>query len=131
MTIEANVIKNQIDIRDRNTDIPFTPSYTYSFLEADKDTFFKIPFHWIQAFFVPTGFTANPELVIYGGELNANNSKQGSLVRFAYSGERIKIKGLGILSTAADCRGVTVTSIPIGGATNASFSKVIAWGGAY
>lgn len=130
MTVEKNVIKNQIDIRDRNTDIPFTPSYTYSLLEADKDTFFKIPFHWIQAFFDNT-LSVNPELVIYTGEINSDGSKQGNLVRFSYSGERIKIKGLGILTSADDCRGVTITSTPIGNTGTTDLLKVVAWGGAY
>jgi len=130
MTVEKNVIKDQIDIRDRNTDIPFTPSYSFSLTEDDKDTFFEIPFHWIQAFFDNT-LGVNPELVIYAGALNADNTKQGNLVRFSYSGERVKIKGRGILSTADDCRGVTITSTPIGNTGTTDLLKVIAYGGAY
>jgi len=130
MSIEKSALKNQLDIGNRNTDIPFTSSCSWSLTETDKDIFFSLTFGWIQAFFDLT-LSVNPEIVVYSGKLNDNGSKQGNLIRFAYSGERVKFKGNGILSTANDCRGVSISSLPIGNVLTSDFLKVIAYGGNY
>lgn len=130
MSVERSALQKQLDIQDRNTDIPFTASCTWSLTEADKDVFQKLTFGWIQAFFDDT-LGVNPELVVFSGNYNADNTKQGNLIRFAYSGERVKFKGNMILSSADDCRGVTITSTPIGSTGTTDLLKVIAYGGAY
>lgn len=130
MTVEKSALQNQLDIQNRNTDIPFTSSCSWSLTEGDKDTFFGLTFGWIQAFFDDT-LGVNPELVISSGKLNSDNSKQGNLIRFAYSGERVKFKGNGILSEADDCRGITIASTHIGNTGTTDLLKVIAYGGNY
>lgn len=129
MTVERSALQNQLDILNRNTDIPFTPSISWSLVEADKDVF-MMTFGWIQAFFDDT-LAVNPELVVYSGKLNDDGSRQGNLIRFAFSGERVKFKGNMILSSADDCRNVTIQSIPIGNTANSDLLKVIAYGGNY
>lgn len=130
MSVESVTLKNMLDINNRNTDIPFTSSCSWSLTEADKDTFFKLTFGWIQAFFDNT-LTVNPQLVIYSGLMNLDGSRQGNLIRFAYSGERVKFKGLGILSIGDDCRNISNESTPIGNTGATDLLKVIAYGGNY
>lgn len=128
MSVEKSALKDQLDINNRNTDIPFTPSCSWSLTEEDKDVFGKLTFGWIQAFFDNT-LSVNPELVVFAGKYNDDGSKQGNLIRFAYSGERVKVKGNMILSTAKDCRGITIASTPIGNTGTTDLLKVIAYGG--
>jgi hypothetical protein len=128
MTVERSALINQLDILNRNTDIPFTASCTWSLTEADKDAFFGLTFGWLQAFF-DNALGVNPQLVVFAGKYNEDGSKQGNIVPFAFSGEKVKIKGNGILSTGKDCRGVTWTSVPIGETGTTDLLRVIAWGG--
>lgn len=121
----------QINITSRNTDLPFFPNFTYELFEADKDNKDIPTFTWIQAFFDST-LSVAPELAIFSGSnFEDTNLPILSLVRFAYSGERINIKGRGIFTTGKNIRGQTVKSIGIGTIVTTQFSQVIAYGGMY
>lgn len=130
MSLEPNAREYQLNIGDRNTDIPFTPSQSWILTEADKDTFIGPTFGWIQAFF-DNSLGVNPELAVYAGKTNSDGSRQANIIRFAYSGERVKFKGCGILSSGKDCRGVTIISTPIGVTPGTDLLQVIVYGGAY
>lgn len=133
MTIERNAKTKGLSINDRNTDIPFTPSNSWILTEADKDKLdLELTFGWIQAFFDNT-LTENPVLAVYSGKSNdSDGSPQANIIQFAYSGERVKFKGNGILSSGKDCRGVTITSLPIDPESpTTSFLRVIVQGGMY
>lgn len=130
MTVERTNLQKQLSISDRNTDIAFTPSNSWILTEDDKDTFFKLTFGWIQAFF-DESLTEPPVLAVYSGVTNADGTPQANYVRFAYSGERVKFKGCGILSEGNDCRGITITSLPIGNTQTTDLTEVVVYGGAY
>lgn len=119
-----------LSISDRNTDIPFFPNLTYNFLNADFGVVSpSIPtFNWIQAFFDST-FTGIPTLCIGTGGFNSAGAPIVSQVRFAYSGERINIKGQSIYASGVNIRGQTVTSTPIGAVLTTDLIQVIAYGG--
>lgn len=130
MSIESINLRKQLSISDRNTDIPFTPSNSWILTEEDKDVFLNLTFGWIQAFFDQTLGDA-PVLAVFSGLRNADGTPQANYVRFAYSGERVKFKGCGILSEGKDCRGVTITSLPIGNAATTDLTQVVVYGGSY
>jgi hypothetical protein len=130
MSLEPNALESQLSITDRNTDIPFTPSQSWILTEEDKDTFIGPTFGWIQAFFHDT-LTENPQLAVFSGKKNLDGTRQANIVRFAFSGERVKFKGCGILTSGKDCRGVTITSAPIGNSPTTDLLQVIVEGGAY
>ncbi len=131
MAVALGSTLSNISVTDRNTDIPFFPNITYNFLNADYDVIdpIDIPaFSWIQAFF-DSGLLVAPTICVYTGNRDENDDPILSQVRFAYSGERINIKGMGIFSTGKNWRGQTVTSVPIGAATTTNLLQVIAYGG--
>jgi len=134
MAVAAGSTLSNISVTDRNTDIPFFPNITYNLLNDDYGVIdpVRIPtFSWIQAFYdsAPTGLTVAPTICVYTGNLDENDDPILSQVRFAYSGERINIKGMGIFSTGKNWRGQTVTSVPIGASTTLNLLQVIAYGG--
>jgi hypothetical protein len=122
----ASTISN-LSISDRNTDVPFFPNITFNFTNSDFGVQGIPTFSWIQAFFDST-FTGIPTLVVGVGYDNSGNLIV-SQVRFAYSGERINIKGQGIYTTGTNIRGQTVTSTPIGSTLTTDLTQVIAYGG--
>lgn len=131
MTVSTTSLLSNISVTDRNTDIPFFPNITYNLLNADYGIIdpVAIPaFSWIQAFFDSTLGVA-PEICVFTGAFDTLGAPILSQVRFAYSGERINIKGSGIFATGKNWRGQTVTSTPIGSTLNANLTKVIAYGG--
>lgn len=115
-----------------NTQVPFFPSYTWELTESDFGNVQLWTFNWVQAFWDVTNFVGTPNLVVSTGERSASGNIIASLIRFAYSGQSIPIKGKIILATGTDRRGNTVTSIPIdAGSPTDSFSQVIVYGGNY
>lgn len=131
MTVSSTSTLNNISIQDRNTDIPFFPNITYNLLNADYGVIdpVNIPaFSWIQAFFSST-LTVAPEICVFTGAYDTAGDPILAQVRFAYSGERINIKGLGIFASGKNWRGQAVTSTPIGDTLTSQLTKVIAYGG--
>ncbi len=131
MTIQS------LNITDRNTDIPFFPSITWNYTNTDiissldqlNGAFFLDTFSWIQAFFDATQLTVAPQLAIWTGDRRANGTPILSGITFAYSGERINIKGQGLFTTGTNIRGQTVTSTPIGATIETDLLLVTAYGG--
>ncbi len=131
MSKDLNVLQN-------NGSVPYFPSLTWEYQNSDLITTGEIPmggfimtFNWIQAFFDST-ISVPPELVIYSGRtLPDGITPIVSRIRFAYSGERINIKGNALYQSGEDIRGTTVTSTPIGAAPTTDISQVIAYGGMY
>lgn len=128
-------MQQDLNIIDRNTEMPFFPSITWSFLNSDIITTlpgnFVAPFTWIQAFFDPT-LSVAATLAIWNGLYQSDGvTPMLNGIRFAYSGERINIKGIALFSTGTDRRGATVTSVPIGSSLTTQLSQVIAYGGMY
>lgn len=121
---------SNLSISDRNTDIPFFPNITYNFLSSDFGVVSpSIPtFSWIQAFF-DSSFIGIPSLCIGTGAFDAAGNPIVSRVRFAYSGERINIKGQSIYDSGMNSRGQTVSSSPIGATLTTDLLEVIAYGG--
>lgn len=118
----------QISVTSRNTELPFFPNATYNLLEADKGKIDLPAFSWIQAFFDAT-FSGTPQLAIFTGYTFPDGSPLLSLVRFAYSGERINIKGSGIFASGQNVRNQAVISTVIGAVLTDDLSQVIAYGG--
>lgn len=122
-------------ITDRNTGLPYFPSSTWTILEADKVTAATLPgsalpaFDWIQAFYDAEDLGTAAQLAIWSGAFDALGNPIVSLVRFAYSGERINFKGKAIFTTGTDRRGVVITSTPIGNTAATDLLEVIAYGG--
>ncbi len=122
--------QSQLNALDKNILIPFFPSGSWELKIANvvSDNT-KIPastlpyFNYIQAFF-PTE-TSTAILAIFAGKYHANGTPIVSPVRFAYSGERVNIKGQLILTTGTDILGYTVTSTTIG----SDITNVYAYGG--
>lgn len=122
---------SNLSVTDRNTDIPFFPNVTYNLFAADFGVINStlIPtFSWIQAFF-DVSLAAAPYLCIYTGYNDSLGNPIVSRIRFAYSGERINIKGCGIAATGTNIRGQTVSSTPIGDILASDLTEVIAYGG--
>jgi hypothetical protein len=121
-----------IAITARNNEVPFFPSSSWELTNADFGSQRLYTFNWIQAFWDSNDLEEEPVLVISNGDLDDNGDLIANAIQFAFSGERINVKGKIILATGTDRRGVTVTSLPINAASpNDSFSKVIAYGGNY
>ncbi len=121
---------NQISVTSRNTELPFFPNFTYELLEADKGNITTVPaFSWIQAFFDPLLLSVPAQLAIFNGHFFDDDLPILSLVRFAYSGERINIKGRGIFVSGKNVRQQVVNSTPIGAIGGSDLSQVIAYGG--
>lgn len=118
----ARVISN-LNIVDRNTDIPFFPSITWNFTNSDIISSLDqlngpsslYTFSWIQAFFNPIELTGLPQLAIWAGGYQSDGvTPLLNGITFAYSGERINIKGQVLFTTGLNQRGQTVSSTPIG-----------------
>jgi len=132
-------MQNSISLspEQNNASVPFYPSITWNYLNADIYSSVSqikgiLTFSWIQAFFDPTALTVNPELAIWTGKyLSDGVTPLLNGVRFAYSGERINMKGCALFTTGTNIRGQTVTSTPIGATPASNLLKVIAYGGAY
>jgi hypothetical protein len=130
---------NLLSVNQNNGSVPFFPSYTWNYLNADIFTSatqknqFLLTFSWIQAFFDPTAITVIPQLAIWSGHyLPDGITPLLNGVRFGYSGERINIKGNALFATGTNVRGQTVISTPINAASPSdSLSQVIAYGGMY
>jgi hypothetical protein len=121
-----------IAITAPNNEVPFFPSSAWELTNADFGNQQLFTFNWIQAFWDSNDLAEDPVLVISNGDLAADGSLIASAIQFAFSGERINVKGKIILATGTDRRGVTVNSLPIdAGSPTDSFSKVIAYGGNY
>lgn len=126
-----------LSLDDNNKELPYFSSSSWNL----KNTDFlngslpilsnnKLPvFNWIQAFFDST-LAVVPYLAIWSG---ATDSTTGlpivNKVRFAYSGDKVEVKGVAILTSGTDLRGDTVTSTPIGATLTTDLLEVIAWGG--
>lgn len=118
---------NQISIGQYNRELPFFPNMSYIFTSADIGNLNLPAFMWIEAYFDAMN-VSSPQLAVWGGHYNADESPQVNIVRFAYSGQMKQFKGKGILSSGVDIRGVTITSTTIG-ANPANLSQVIVHGG--
>lgn len=132
-------MSKDLNITQNNASIPFYPSQTWRYLNADILTAtpgmtnleFQKVFSWIQAFF-DTTLTVAPTLAIWSGEFQSDGvTPVLNEVQFAYSGERINIKGVALVSTGTNIRGQTVSSVPIGSTLTTQLTKVIAYGGMY
>lgn len=117
-----------LSLTDRNTDIPFFPSSTWNLVSNDFGKINLPTFSWIQAFY-DASLAAEPLLAIFTGNFTDAGVPILSEVRFAYSGERINIKGSGIFVSGLNNRGQAVSSTTIGVNPVADLSRVIAWGG--
>lgn len=119
-----------LSITDRNTDIPFFPNVTWILEEADLDAKNLPTFNWIQAFYDSSTLSGTPNLAVFTGAYHDDGvTPIVAYVPFAYSGERVNIKGNGIFSTGEDIRGVTITTTPLGADPATDILKVVAWGG--
>lgn len=117
-----------LSVTDRNTDIPFFPNITWNLESADFGNI-KLPtFSWIQVFF-DESLATTPELAIFTGNFTDAGVAILSGVRFAYSGERVNIKGSGIFASGTNIRGQAVSSTTIGSNPAADLQQVIAYGG--
>lgn len=129
---------NYLNVAQNNASIPFYTSYTWDYLNSDIFTTpaqknqFLLTFSWIQAFFSNT-ITVVPELVIWSGHyLPDGVTPLVSAIPFAFSGERVNVKGCALFATGTNVRGQTVTCVPINtAAPTTSLTKVTAWGGMY
>lgn len=121
----------QLNIGDRNTELPFFPSENWDLLEADKGNITLPTFNWIQAFYDVTQLSATPELAVWSGNNDVNGNPIVNRVRFPFSGAMIPFKGKAIFSSGTNIRGQTVTSAPIGNTPTTDLLKVVAWGGMY
>jgi hypothetical protein len=119
---------SNLNVTDRNTDIPFFPSLTWNLTNSDFGDKTLLTFNYIQAFFDPT-LTLTPYLCVYSGNNDDSGNPILSQIRFAYSGEKVQIKAKGIFSTGTNIRGQTVTSLAIGATPTTQFSEVVAYGG--
>lgn len=117
-----------LSVSDRNTDMPFFPSLTWNLTNADFGVKTLPTFNYIQAFFDAT-LTDPPYLCVYSGNNHTDGSPILSQVRFAYSGEKIQIKGKGIFASGTNIRDQAVTSLPIGSTPTDDLLEVIAYGG--
>lgn len=113
---------------DRNTDIPFFPNQNWNLTNADFGDKSLPVFNYIQAFFDET-LQDVPYLCVYSGSDRDDGTPVLSQVRFAYSGERVQIKGKGIFASGTNVRNQSVTSLPIGNAPTTDLLEVIAYGG--
>ena len=127
-----------LSLTDRNTDIPFFPSLTWNFTNSDIITTLSQlqgvqpynTFNWIQAFFNAASIAVAPQLAIWGGGYHSDGiTPILSGITFAYSGERINIKGQVLFTTGTNIRGQTVNSTPIGSTPTADLLLVTAYGG--
>jgi hypothetical protein len=120
-----------IDSSVINTQVPFFPSFAWGLTEADFGNSRLWAFNWLQAFWDTNDFTGTPGLVISTGETDASGNLICSLIQFAYSGERIPVKGKILLESGTDRRGQVITSTGIGGSTITDLTSVRAYGGNY
>jgi hypothetical protein len=129
------ILSSNINITDRNTEVPFYPSFSYQIINSDMITSVNDivlpPFFWIQAFFDAESLTAPAQLAIYSGAEDDAGNPIVSIVRFAYSGEMKNFKGLAIFTSGEDIRGDTIESTPIGATTTTDLLNVIAYSGMY
>lgn len=129
-------LKSDLNIEQKNSLLPYFSSSTWNltnadFLPGDEPVLSnnKLPtFNWIQAFFDSTLGVA-PRLAVWSGRVDDDGLPVISNVRFAYSGDKVEIKGTAIMTSGTDRRGITVTSTPIGSTLNADLTEVIAFGG--
>ena len=108
--------------------MPFFPNITWNLLQADIAAINLPTFNYIQAFF-DESLAVAPELALFSGSFHDTGLPILNLVRFAYSGDKIQIKGSGFFMTGTNIRGQTVSSIPIGSVPTTDLLKVIAFGG--
>ena len=128
----TNPVVQSFSVVTRNTNVPFFPQWNYPLFEADKGNISLPAFSWIQAFFDSAELTVLPQLVIYSGtDESGANTPIYSVVQFAYSGERVNVKGQGIVASATDIRGNSIASTPIGSTHTSDLLQVFAWGGMY
>lgn len=123
MTAESIAARNQIDITNRNTDVPFFPSNSWELTAADYGNELLQTFNWIQAF-VDDAFSGPIYLVVQGA-----NEEFQSLIRFPYSGAMVQFKGKSILATGTNWRGTAITATLIGADEATEIVEVIAYGG--
>lgn len=123
-----------LDIRQQNRELPFTPSKSWILQEADKNNFNFPTGVWLQAFFDTTfdpSLTGPPQLAVWSGATNDDGSKQANIVVFPFSGALVPFKSKGIFTSGVDWRGVTITSTPIGSTKTSDLLLVVVYGGAY
>lgn len=115
-----------------NSQVPYFPSAAWELTASDFGKQDLWVFNWIQAFWDANDLNVPPILVISNGDTATNGTLIANAIQFAYSGERINVKGKIILVTGVNRRGTTVNSLPINASSPTdSFSKVIAYGGNY
>jgi hypothetical protein len=117
-----------LSVTDRNTDLPFFPSCTWNLTQADIGLKTLPTFNYIQAFF-DESLGVEPILAIFSGAFHDDGSPILSEIRFAFSGDKIQIKGSGFFMTGTNIIGQTVSSITIRSAPTTDLSRVIAFGG--
>jgi len=128
-----------LNIEQNNASVPYFASMTWNYENSDilvtpaavANLDSRLTFSYIQAFY-NSGLTSTPTLAIWSGKRRPDGSLILNEVQFAFSGDRVQIKGIAIMSTGTDIRDKTVSSLAINPAspTN-SFSKVKGWGGMY
>ena len=125
-------IYSDIDVKNNNADIGVIPNRSHYVLDEEKDSPLGIDtFQWIQAFFDATVLTLSPELAVWDGiQVDVNGNPIVSVVRFAFSGDRILFKSKQIMSSGTDISGNTISSLTIGATAATDFSAVIVYGGA-
>ncbi len=123
MTAESIAAANQIDINNRNTDVPFFPSNSWELTADDYGNEKLQTFNWIQAF-VDDSFSGPIYLVVQG-----RDEEFQSLIRFPYSGAMVPFKGKSILDSGTNWRGTAITGTPIGSNEATDIVEVIVYGG--
>lgn len=134
-------MNQDLNILSNNASIPFYPSITWEYVNSDIILEGTAPGHyiasgltfsWIQAFFDQDNITDPAKLAIWSGRIAADGvTPVLSLVRFAYSGERINIKGNALFTSGVNIKGQLVSSSPIGSVATTDLQQVIAYGGMY
>lgn len=120
-----------LNITNRNSELPFFPSENWYLTEESKGNLLLPTFSWLQAFFDAENITVAPQLAVWSGQYHANGDPVLSVVRFAYSGERVNFKGKAVFAAGTNILNQVVTSAVIGETATTDLLQVIAWGGAY
>lgn len=115
-------------------DIGFFPTSTWQLTEANYGVLTLPTFNWVQAFWDTTdlGASIQPALVVSMGHTDSDSNLICNYVPFAYSGERVPIKGKIIVASGVDRFGNAITATPIdAGSPTDSLILVMAHGGQY
>lgn len=124
--------RQELNLSNRNTELPFFPSHSWQFFQADYTTNPNTPtFNYIQAFFDADQLTTQPQVVVYSGQQDQNGNKIYSCVPFAYSGQMVPFKGKYLINSGGDLRGDSHQSTPIGNDATTDLISVWAYGGMF